>query len=73
MFFIGLKLGKKEEVSPLLTRISSQVESTTPNKKEISIISPGLIPQNQTTTQNSSDIVNSPPLPPNLIRIMKGG
>ncbi len=73
VFFIGLKLGKKEEVSPLLTSISSEAESKNPNKRENSAMSPGLIPQNQTTTQNSSDIVKSPPLPPNLIRIMKGG
>ena len=73
VFFIGLKLGKKEEVSPPLTSISSEAESTIRNKKENSAISPGLIPQNQTNPKNSSDTVKSPPLPPNLIRIMKGG
>ena len=73
VFFFGLKLGKKEEVPPLLTPISSEVENTIPNKKENSAISSGLIPQSQTTAQNSSKIVKSPPLPPNLIRIMEGG
>ena len=73
VFFLGLKLGKKEEVSPPLSPTSSQVERANRNKKENSAISPGLIPQNQTNPQNSSNVVKSPPLPPNLIRIMKGG
>ena len=73
VFFIGLKIGKKEEISPFLPPTSSDVENKTPNKKEISIISPDLIPKSPQTTKNSSDILQSPPLPPNLIRIMKGG
>ncbi len=73
VFFLGLKIGKKEEISPFLPPTSSDVENTTPNKKEISIISPDLIPKSPKTTKNSSDILQSPPLPPNLIRIMKGG
>ena len=73
VFFIGLKLGKKDAISPLSSPLLPQIESTTLEEREISNIATGLIPQNQTTKQNSSNTVNSPPLPPNLIRIMKGG
>lgn len=71
VFYLGLFLGKKDVASN--TTIDRVPSSSAPIKKEGKNFSISQV-EKQTLSTNTlpSSVVNSPPLPPNLLRIMRG-